>query len=128
MKDEKWVPFIKHTKLNAHKVKLRRVNHLLLHADFSKLMGPNNICIVDGSWDYFVYLILHVANGFGFLGDLDLFQIDRFLWLLCCGNSTSSSCLLSNALIVHCKYTIAYLSLFHIMLKPMHQGYKFIIS
>lgn len=90
------------------------------------MMGPNNICIVDGSWDYFVYLILQMALVFS--GDLNLFQIDCFLWLLCCGNSTSSSCLLSNALIVHCNYTIAYMSLFHIMLKPMHQGYKFNIS
>jgi hypothetical protein len=36
LKAEKWVPFIKHTKLNAHKVELRRVYHLLLHEDFSK--------------------------------------------------------------------------------------------
>jgi hypothetical protein len=73
------------------------------------MMCPNNTCIVNGSWDYFVYLILHVANGFGFLWDLHLFQIDCFLWLLRCGISTSSSCLLSNVLIVHYNYTIQHI-------------------
>lgn len=128
MKAEKWVPFIKHIKLKVHKVKLRRVYHLLLYVDFLNdgykqylycrwelglLCIPNTTCC---KWLWFL-------GGFALVSDW-LFFVAFVLWQFNIFILFVVQCSHCPLQLYHCIYVI----IPHHALKPMHQGYKFIIS